>query len=176
VAICWVLLIGVVFLDFLPIARSDRSVYFADIVPYSVRYHADALVIVAVMLLIISAALSRQEVAGRPRARSIFAICTVLLYAGAMLINLRSDANHRALMFSTFGHAYMHNLRKGLQKINEDRPSFVVTPAPMGLDWAGNMPTSDRLVLLFRPKAKFDPVHGDYRVLMDGQVVTTEPK
>jgi len=176
VAVYWLLLVGVVFLDFLPIARSDRSVFFTDIVPYSVRYHADALVIVAVMLLIIAAALTRHEVACRQKARIILAIGTVSLYTVAMLINLRSDSNHRALMFSTFGHAYMHNLRKGLQKIHEAQPSFVTTPAPIGLDWAGNMPTSDRLVLLFRPEAKFDPMYGDYRVLMDGHVVSTEPK
>jgi len=176
IAVYWLLLVGLVFLDFFPIARSDRSLSFANIVPYSVRYHADALVIVAVMLLIIAATLARDELVSRQRQRAILAICTVSLYTVAVLINLRSESNHRALMFSTFSNAYMHNLRKGLKKIHEAQPSFVITPVPKGMDWAGDVTTSDRLVHLFWPEAKFDPVHGDYRVLEDGQVVSTEMK
>lgn len=176
VVIYWLLLISILFMDFLPIARSDRSLFFANIVPYSVRYHADAPVIVAVMLLIIAATLAQHEVLVRRRKRVILAICTVSLYTVAMVMNLRSESNHRALMFSTFSHAYMHNLRKGLKKIHEAQSSFVITPVPKGMDWAGDVTTSDRLVHLFWPEAKFDPMHGDYRVLEDGQVVSTEVK
>lgn len=171
IGMCWLLLLGITFLDFVPIAMSNRSIYFADIVPYSVRYHVDAQVIVAVLLLIIAAAVTRHGTRQKKSMQLIFASCTVLLYAVAMLVNLRSEPTQRALSFSTFGHAYMHHLRKGLQQIHDPHPSFVITPVPQGMELFGEIRTTDLLVPLLRPQARFDAAHGDYRVQIDGSVV-----
>jgi hypothetical protein len=173
IGMCWLLLFGITFLDFVPIAMSNRSIYFADIIPYSVRYHVDAQVIVAVLLLIIAAAVTRHRTKQTQSVRWIFASCTVLLYAVAMLVNLRSEPTRSALSFSNFGHAYMHNLRKGLRQIHDPYPSFVITPVPQGMELFGEIRTTDLLVPLLQPQARFDVAHGDYRVQIDGTVVPT---
>lgn len=175
----WAGLCGVVFLNFLPVAVSNRIYYFQLLLPHFYRFTFEELYLVAIFLgLILRESLAagvamdaaQRHVSSMPKYAALF----VASYAVANLVSLHAG-RHRlgAMLMQQQAHSYMGHLRHDLAQLPDARPSFERSRLPGYMSVFHLVHDAGAVVQLFVPQASIrqPAATADYRVTGNGRVV-----
>ena len=169
----WLALLGVLALDYLPLSTSNRYL-FGPSIPYSYRYHFEAVYLVALFAGLFCAQIfrDRENAPASVRAR-LLPLAIVVVYLGINIASL-AIARERQWEFQheITCHEYMSKLQEGLRRIEEPNPTFADSKVPWQMSGLARRVRTKDLVPLFIPAARFtDAGEARYQVLLSGEVV-----
>jgi hypothetical protein len=169
-----VALLLVLFLDYLPIALSNRIDWLGLGIAHEYRFHYEEL-----QLLALFAGMWCSRVAIRSasewRRKTVWSIgfSVIVIYAGFNAMNLR-DSRHKALSalwVMNQSHVYLRHLRESLAHITDTAPAFEIDKVPRYLTIFGATPDTRTLIPLFVQDVRFDDKASPrYRVPQNGYI------
>lgn len=169
----WLAMLGVLALDYLPVSTSSR-ILFGDLVPYSYRYHFEAVYLLAIFAGLICMQIGKdwQPSPSTTLAR-LLPVSVVVVYLGVNIISLTFAArNSETMVHSRDAHIYMGNMQEGLGRITEPNPTFVDSRVPWFMHVLVGPKRTEEIVPLFIPGARFtDADQARYQIAIDGKVV-----
>lgn len=175
----WAGLCGLVFLNFLPVAVSNRIYYFQLLLPHFYRFTFEELYLVAIFLGLIlressSAGLTMDAVQRHASRAPTYAALFVVSYAVANLVSLHACRPRLgSLLMQQQAHSYMGHLRHDLAKLPDARPGFERSPLPAYMSVFHLIHDAGAVVQLFVPQASIrqPATTAEYRVTSSGHVV-----
>jgi hypothetical protein len=175
----WLAGIAMLALSVLPIALSDRVTIFGNLLVSQYRYQFEYLYLIVLFAGMVATCWRKQYQGPMPPpfALTILAVVFVLAFAACNLAGLAvaSRQSTGELAFARLGHAYMSNLRAGLEAIPERSPAFRNSMPPYFLAGWSHANSSREIVHLFVPDARFGPgFKSSYMVKKDGTIVFEE--
>lgn len=166
----WLGLLGLLCLDYLPIAVSNRIYQFGFVLPHSYRFGFEELYVVAVFA---SLALKASFPSGPHVCQRCLACAFVMIYAignvfGLYIFALRLPE----LQFQAAAHGYMRHLRHDMARLHEKAPRFEQSPMPGYMSIFGLVRDAGAVAQLFNPEARtgLPPQAAMYRVEDDGHI------
>ena len=170
----WLGLLGILCLDYLPIALSNRVYLYAFVIAHQYRFGFEELFVVAIFLgLVLREILPVTELALAGSRRRLAACLIVVFYAVSNILGLHfAIQQNLAIILQNDSHRYMRNLRHDISRLNDSSAGFEYSPLPRYMSIFDLVHDAGSVLQLFEPTARIGLTKqvADYWISDDGHI------